>query len=115
MTLIRLVRGLPDPAVSTSPRVLGVDEFALRKGRSYGTLLVDVETRRPVDILPERSSDSFSAWLAARQEVIAKTAPPGSGQKRYQPPGTSGCDHGGRAARSAPDLAAVRGGRPERG
>jgi transposase len=66
MTLIRLVRGLPDPAVSTSPRVLGVDEFALRKGRSYGTLLVDVETRRPVDILPERSSDSFSAWLAAR-------------------------------------------------
>jgi len=66
MTLIRLVRGLPDPAASASPRVLGVDEFALRKGRSYGTLLVDVETRRPVDILPERSSDSFVAWLAAR-------------------------------------------------
>jgi transposase len=38
----------------------------LRKGHSYGTLLVDVETRRPVDILGERSSESFAAWLAAR-------------------------------------------------
>ena len=43
-----------------------MDEFALRKGHSYGTLLVDVETRRPVDILPERSSESFAAWLTAR-------------------------------------------------
>jgi transposase len=66
MTLLRLVRALPDPAVSASPRVLGVDEFALRKGHSYGTLLIDVETRRPVDILDERSSDSFAGWLAAR-------------------------------------------------
>lgn len=73
-TLIRLIRALPDPALNASPRVLGVDEFAVRKGRSYGTLLVDVEARRPVDILDERSSDSFAAWLAARPgaEVICR-------------------------------------------
>jgi transposase len=66
MTLIRLIRAMPNPTVSASPRVLGVDEFALRKGHSYGTLLVDVEARRPVDILGERSSESFAVWLAAR-------------------------------------------------
>ena len=66
MTLIRLIRAMPDPATDKAPRVLGVDEFALRRGHSYGTLLVDVETRRPVDIVDERSSESFAAWLTAR-------------------------------------------------
>jgi transposase len=46
-----------------SPRILGVDEFALRRGRTYGTLLVDLERRQPVAVLEGRTAEPLMKWL----------------------------------------------------
>jgi hypothetical protein len=60
----RLVRLLTAPSVpDRAPRVLRVGEFAFRKGCTYGTVLVDVEAGRVVDVLPDRTSETFAAWL----------------------------------------------------
>jgi transposase len=61
-TALRALLGIPLPAVAT-PRVLGVDDFSLRRSRTYATVLIDAETRRRVDVLPDRRSGTLATWL----------------------------------------------------
>ncbi|MEV7630749.1 transposase, partial [Actinoplanes sp. NPDC089786] len=60
--LIRLVRTLPDPPVGDIA-VLGVDDFAIKRGHHYGTVLIDCENRRVVDVLVGRDAEPLTVWL----------------------------------------------------
>lgn len=62
-SLIRILRRLPDEPVRAAPRVLGVDDFAFKKGHVYGTILLDMETGERVDVLPDRTAETLTAWL----------------------------------------------------
>ncbi len=61
-TLLRRVRQLPPPAVA-APEIIGVDEWAKRKGRHYGAIVVDLERHQVLDLLPDDSAEQFATWL----------------------------------------------------
>lgn len=61
-TLLRLLHQMEAPSIE-APRVIGIDDWAFRKGRNYGTIIIDHETGKPIDLLPERDCETVKQWL----------------------------------------------------
>src|SRR5262249_25620933 len=67
-TILRLVKRADRPAAS-SPRVVGLDDWSWKRRLRYGTLICDLESRTPLDVLPDRSVETVSAWFVAHPSV----------------------------------------------
>jgi transposase len=67
-TLLRRVRRFTLPE-APAPEVVGIDDWAKRKGHTYGTMIIDLESHRPVDVLPDCTAETVAAWMQAHPEV----------------------------------------------
>jgi transposase len=67
-TILRVIHRMPFPLVA-APRVIGLDEWAWRRGRRFGTIVCDLERHQVIDLLPERSASSVAQWLQAHSTV----------------------------------------------
>src|SRR5258708_31854920 len=77
-TLLRRMRMRCCPAPS-SVRILGIDDWSWKKGVTYGTILVDLELRKPIELLPDRSAETSQAWLRTHPEVEVVSRDRGGG------------------------------------
>ncbi|GHO47545.1 ISL3 family transposase [Ktedonospora formicarum] len=67
-TILRRIMALPTEPVGAVSQI-GIDDFAFRRGRKFGTIIVDLRTHKVLDVLPDRTADTSAAWLATHPEI----------------------------------------------
>jgi transposase len=77
-TLLRVVRRRATE-VTTDVRVLGIDDFAWKRGQRYGTVLCDLERRQVIDLLPDREAGTVETWLGAHPGIAIVSRDRGGG------------------------------------
>ena len=78
-TLLRVVRRRAAPIGTAPVTIIGIDDFAWKRGQRYGTLVCDLERRRIVDLLPDREPATVEAWLKAHPEIASISRDRGGG------------------------------------
>ncbi|HEY4388828.1 MAG TPA: ISL3 family transposase [Ktedonobacteraceae bacterium] len=68
MTIVRRIMALPTPQAE-HVECLGLDDFSFLRGRTFGTVVVDLEAHQIIDLLPDRQADTAAAWMAAHPEI----------------------------------------------
>jgi transposase len=77
-TLLRAVRS-HSPGSGSTPHVVGIDDWAWKRGHRYGTIICDLERHRIVDVLPDREAATVEAWLSARPDIRVVSRDRGGG------------------------------------
>lgn len=67
-TILRRIMALPTEPVGQVPQI-GIDDFAFRRGRKFGTIIVDLQTHKVLDVLPNRTADTSATWMATHPEI----------------------------------------------
>ena len=68
MTIVRRIMAVPTPPAE-HVECLGLDDFAFRRGRTFGTVVVDLDSHQIIDLLPDRQADTAAAWMTAHPEI----------------------------------------------
>mgnify|MGYP003461588388 CR=1 FL=1 len=68
-TIVRIIKKLPNKEQTITSGIIGIDDWAFKKGRTYGTIVVDLDSNQVIDLLPDREAGTVSDWIKKHPEI----------------------------------------------